>query len=307
MLDSIPTERLARCIAASKRVRWDIDLDVIRGRTFDTSKKYLPDGLSLIAKFTTLSEDEKRFVSQIQGRTYAKVFGLVERFITAKVLEVSRDYWLGDQLALEALIRFSDEELKHQTLFRRIDEMVGETLPAGYRFGVDPDAVARLVLGKSTWAVLALTLDIELFSQLHYRQSIDPDDQLSELFKDVFRFHWKEEAQHAIVDEIEWVRHDAGVTDVERDKAVDEFIELVAAVDGIVQAQATADTRYFAATCGRAVGANEATAIETGFLEAYRWQYIHSGAGHRHFGNVLTSLITDDQGRRIQAALATLY
>ena len=185
--------------------------------------------------------------------------------------------------------------------------MVGETLPAGYRFGVDPDAVARLVLGKSTWAVLALTLDIELFSQLHYRQSIDPDDQLSDLFKDVFRFHWMEEAQHAIVDEIEWVRHDAGVTDVERDKAVGEFIELVAAVDGIVQAQAAADTRYFAATCGRAVGANEATAIEAGFLEAYRWQYIHSGAGHRHFGNVLTSLITDDQGRRIQAALATLH
>ncbi len=307
MMDAIPTERLARCIAASKRLRWDIDLDVIRGRSFDASKKYLPDGLSLVAKFTTLSEDEKRFVSQIQGRTYAKVFGLVERFITAKMLEVSRDYWLGDQVALEALIRFGDEELKHQMLFRRIDEMIGETLPAGYRFGVDPDAVARVVLGKSTWAVLALTLDIELFTQLHYRQSIDPDDQLSELFKDVFLYHWKEEAQHAIVDEIEWVRHDAGVTDVERDKAVDEFLELVAAVDGILQAQATADARYFTATCGRGVDEQEAAAIEAGFLEAYRWQYIHSGAGHRHFGNVLASLISDNQGRRIQAALATLH
>jgi hypothetical protein len=307
MPDTIPTETLARCIAASKQVRWEIDRDVIRGRTFDTSKKYLPDGLSLIAKFTTLSNDEKRFVSQIQGRTYAKMFGLVERFITAKVLEVSRDYWLGDQLALEALIRFSDEELKHQLLFRRIDEMVGETLPGGYRFGVDPDAVARLVLGKGTWAVLALTLDIELFSQLHYRQSIDPDDQLSELFKDVFRCHWKEEAQHAIIDEIEWVRHDAGVTDVERDNAVDEFIELIVAIDGIVQAQATADAGYFAAACGRAVNAHEAAAIEASFLESYRWQYIHSGAGHRHFGNVLTSLISDDQGRRIEAALSTLH
>src|SRR6266550_5036386 len=194
------SRRYARCIQTAIRVRWDLDEDVIRGRHFDAAHKFLPDGLSLADAFTTLSANEKRFVSQIQGRTYAKIFGLVERFITAKVLEVSRDYWLGDQLALEALIRFSDEELKHQALFRRIDEMVGETLPAGYRFGVDPDAVARLVLGKSTWAVLALTLDIELFSQLHYRQSIDPDDQLSDLFKDVFRFHWMEEAQHAIVD-----------------------------------------------------------------------------------------------------------
>ena len=162
-----PHDRYARCIKASKQVRWDIEQDVVRGRRFDTAQKYLPDGLSLAYGFTTLSEAEKRFVSQIQGRTYANVFGLVERFINAKVLEISRDYWLGNQVALEALVRFSDEELKHQALFRRIERLIAETLPAGYRFDIDPDAVAEAVLGKSTWAVLALTLDIELFTQLH--------------------------------------------------------------------------------------------------------------------------------------------
>src|ERR1700760_956137 len=134
--NGVPASRYARCIQSSKRVYWDIDKDVIRGRRFDVAHKFLPDGLSLADAFTTLSADEKRFVSQIQGRTYANVFGLVERFINAKVLEVSRDYWLGDQVALEALVRFSDEELKHQALFRRIDMLVGETLPAGYRFNV---------------------------------------------------------------------------------------------------------------------------------------------------------------------------
>lgn len=300
------SDRYARCIKASKRVSWDIDEDVIRGRRFDRSEKYLPDGLSLAPEFTTLSEDEKRFVSQIQGRTYANVFGLVERFINAKVLEISRDYWLGDQVALEALVRFSDEELKHQALFRRINDLVGETLPDGYRFDVDPDAVAGAVLGKSTWAVLALTLDIELFTQLHYRESIEADGELSELFKDVFLYHWKEESQHAILDELEWVRHDAGLTADERDQAVDEFIELVGAVDGILQAQAAADAGYFVATCGRAVDEQEAQAIEAGLLKAYRWQYIFSGAQHPHFGKVLSSLITENQGHRIQAALATL-
>ena len=181
-------ERYARCIQSSKRVRWDIDEDVIRGRRFDAAHKFLPDGLSLADAFTTLSTDEKRFVSQIQGRTYANIFGLVERFINAKVLELSHDHWFGDQVALEALVRFSDEELKHQALFRRIDTMVGDVLPDGYRFDVDPDAVAQAVLSKSTWAVLALTLDIELFTQLHYRQSIDPDTDLSELFKDCSSF-----------------------------------------------------------------------------------------------------------------------
>jgi hypothetical protein len=304
---SIDSDRYGRCINASKRVRWDIEEDVIRGRNFDRSQKYLPDGLSLVHEFATLSEDEKRFVSQIQGRTYANMFGLVERFINAKVLEVSRDHWFCDQVALEALVRFSDEELKHQELFRRINDMVGETLPAGYRFDMDPNAVAGVVLSKSTWAVLALTLDIELFTQLHYRHSIEPDGALSALFKDVFLYHWKEESQHAILDELEWTRHDAGLTVEARDRAVDEFIELVGTVDGILQAQATTDAGYFAATCGRVVDEEEAKVIEAGFLKAYRWQYIHSGAAHPMFMKVLSSLITADQGQRIQAALATWH
>ena len=303
----LESSRYARCIESSKRVRWGIDEDVIRGRRFDTAHKFLPDGLSLTNGFTTLSSGERRFVSQIQGRTYANIFGLVERFINAKVLELSRDHALGDQIVVEALVRFSDEELKHQTLFRRIDAMVGEVLPGGYRFDFNPNTVARTVLGKSTWAVLALTLDIELFTQAHYRQSIDPDAELSELFKDVFLYHWKEECQHALLDELEFRRHDAALTAEERDRSVDDFIGLVAALDGILQTQAAADAGYFVANCGRTVKANEARAIEVAFLAAYRWQYIHSGARHPYFGKVLNGLITETQGQRIQAALATLH
>ena len=101
------------------------------------------------------------------------MFGFVERFITAKVLETTRDHWLGDQTALEALIRFSDEELKHQELFRRIETMMADGMPEGYKFLPDPDAVAAAVLKNSTWAVLALILEIELFTQEHYKQSIE--------------------------------------------------------------------------------------------------------------------------------------
>ena len=103
------------------------------------------------------------------------------------------------------------------------------------------------------------------------------------------------------------MRHDVGLTEAQRDKAVDEFIELVAAVDGILQAQAVADADYFAVNCGRAVTMDEMKTLEAGFLKAYRWQYIHSGAQHPHFGKVLTGMITDDQGKRVQAALATLH
>ncbi len=302
----IDTERYAKCIKSSKQVRWDIDDDVVRGRQFDFSQKFLPDGLSKVNELEFLNQEEKNLLSQIQGRTYANIFGLVERFITAKVLEISSDHYLGDQTALESLVRFSDEELKHQELFRRVEEMIARAHPEGYSFLPDPDEVSRVVLEKSTWAVLALTLHIELFTQLHYKESIEPDDDLSDLFKDVFLFHWKEESQHAIMDELEWTRLDKDITPEERDRAVDEFIELVGAVDGILQDQAAADAKYFLKINKRNFSEEEQKLVWEGFLKAYRWQYIVSGAQHPRFQGLLGNLISPDQGQRINNALAPI-
>jgi hypothetical protein len=299
--------RYAKTIEVSKRIRWDIDHDVIRGREFDFGQTFLPDGLSLADELPFLGASEQRFLSQVQGRTYANMFGLVERFIGAKMLEVSRDHWLGDQTALEAIVRFTDEELKHQALFRRIEAMVAAGMPSGYRFTVGPDEVAGFVLGKSTWAVLALTCHIELFSQAHYRASIEPAEGLSPLFKDIFLYHWREESQHAIIDELEWAREDAKLaSNAERDAAVDDLIALVGGVDGILQAQAGADAAYFLEVTGMAADAERAAAVKEALLKAYRWQYIVSGAMEPRFQTMLASLVDDAQMQRVQTALGPL-
>ena len=300
------TNRYAKCIEVSRRIRWDIDADVIRGRDFDFSKKFLPDGLSKVNDIPFLTEEDKCFLSQVQGRTYANIFGLVERFICAKVLEVSHEHVLGDQVALEALVRFSDEELKHQEMFRRLEVMAGAEMPEGYQFLPQANDVASVVLGKSTWAVLGLTLHIELFTQAHYRESIEPDDNLSDLWKDVFLYHWKEESQHAIMDELEWVRENEKLSASERDKAVDELIELVVAVDGILQVQSKHDAEYFVANSKRIYSKDELAGIKDSLLKAYRWQYILSGVEIPRFGQVLFGMITTEQAERIGAALSTL-
>jgi len=298
-------DRYVRCIDLSKKVRWTI-ADVIQGRTLDVEQKFLPDSLSLVDRLDTLSTEEQRFLSQVQGRTYAYIFGLVERFINAKVLEISQEHCLGNQVALEALVRFSDEELKHQELFRQMEMLAADVMPPGYKLTADPDEVARVVLGKSTWAVLALTCHIEIFTQVHYRKSIEPAENLSELWKDVFLSHWREECQHAVLDEIEWQREDDKLSDAERDEAVADLIDLVVAVDYILQAQATADRDYFCANIRRTVDAAEAEAIEQGILRAYRWQYIVSGIQDGRFMGVLTSMINDRQAEKITTALGPL-
>lgn len=303
---SSDTTQYAKCIEVSKRIRWEIENDVIRGRKFNYAHKFLPDGLSLIHDINFLTSEDRILLSQVQGRTYANIFGLVERFINAKVLEISHDHVLGDQTALEALIRFSDEELKHQEMFRLIDEMIGKDMPAGYTFDPDPNGVASVVLSRSTWAVLALTCHIELFTQAHYKHSIEPDENLSELFKDIFLFHWREESQHAILDELEWRREDEKLDDSERDQAVTDFIELVVAVDGILQAQSEADASYFCMVSERSFSSQERKDIVKGLLRAYRWQYILSGAQEPRFTNILGDLVNEQQGKQIADALSTL-
>ena len=301
-----PVDRYARSVANSKRVRWDIDRDVIRGRALDFDKRFLPDGLSRADRLTFLSPPEQRLLSQIQGRTYANMFGLVERFIAAKVLEISRDHWLGNQNALEALVRFGDEEIKHQALFRRMEQMCAEGMPAGYRFLPEPDAVASVVLGKSTWAVLALTCHIELFVLAHYRESIDSDSDASEVWKDVFLYHWREEAQHAVIDELEWRREHDRLSATSIDQGVTDLIDLVAAVDGVVQMQADADAQYFVQVCGRPLAADEVRRISEELLTAYRWQYIVSGVQEPRFQEILGSLVTPAHLARIGQALAPI-
>jgi hypothetical protein len=298
--------RYAKCIEVSKRIRWDIDRDVIRGRQFDFSRKFLPDGISKVNELEFLTADERRQLSQVQGRTYANMFGLVERFIGAKILEVSREHWLGDQVKLEALVRFTDEELKHQELFRRIEKMAAQDMPEGYGFLPQPNDVASVVLGKSTWSVLGLTCFIELFTQAHYRSSIEPDANLSELYKDVFFFHWKEESQHAILDELEWRRENANLSATERDVAVDDLIALVGAVDGLLQLQAAADADYFLKVCGRVFSQQQQAQVRAGVLKAYRWQYIVSGVEDPRFMDILGSMITPAQADRIGKALAPI-
>jgi hypothetical protein len=115
-----------------------------------------------------------------------------------------------------------------------------------------------------------------------------------------------DEAQHVILDELEWVSENQRLTMRQKEQAVDDLIDLVGAVDGILQAQAASDAEYFMRSAGRRFNSEEEAGIRALVLRAYRWQYIFSGVRHPHFSRLLTSMTTDAQMQRIGAALAPL-
>src|SRR5262245_32238272 len=102
----------------SKRVSWT-ENDVLTGRQFDLSRRFLPNRLSGVDEIDFLNEYEKRTLNQIMGNAYLHLFAFVEEFIVPTVTEAAMSNPFGDEVRQRSLLRFSEDELKHQELFRR--------------------------------------------------------------------------------------------------------------------------------------------------------------------------------------------
>ena len=236
------------------------------------------------------------------------MFGLVERFIGAKMLEISRDHWFGDQVALEALVRFTDEELKHQELFRRIEALAAEGMPDGYRVRCpSPTTWPRRCWARRTWAVLALTCHIELFTQVHYRSEHRARrGALADLYKDVFLLPLEggvaaRDPRRAGVGARgrRARRRGARSRRGRPDRAGRRGRRHPAAAGACGQPLLPAPDRR-AARAGR--GERAAARV----LQAYRWQYIVSGVQEPRFDATLRRLVTPEQAQRIARAIAPL-
>jgi hypothetical protein len=305
--ESFPAEprasRYARVLLASPASPWEIERHVFRGRALNFSRKFLPDGLTLLDRLDFLEPQEARLLSQLQGRTYAATFGLVERVIGATALLQAQGHVHGDQCAVETLVRFANDELKHQELFRRLERMMHAGMPAGYAVVAAPDEFARAVLGRSAWSLLALACHIELLAQAHYEQAFAPRYDLCPLYQDVFKFHSRDERQHVLLDELEWAAEHTHLSADERDEAVVDFIALLTTFSNMLLAQSQADTRWFLQAVDRRFTPLESRQVASTMLAACRWQFIVSGMQHVHFRRLLSSMTTAEQCARIMTAL----
>ena len=66
------------CLDNSVKVAWKED-DVLSGRNFDFSKRFLPNRITGVDGIECLNEDEKRKLDQITGNAYCHIFAFVEK------------------------------------------------------------------------------------------------------------------------------------------------------------------------------------------------------------------------------------
>jgi hypothetical protein len=270
-------------LATAQRVNWKIDDIIGDGKRLDFTKRFMPESLAGVRKLDFLSADEQRILNQIRGLGYLVMFGLVEEFILPFVLDHARPRLAGDDYRTRALIQFASEEAKHIQLFKRFRE----EFDAGFGHRCDvigpPEAVAAKVLSYSPLAVALLTLHIEWFVQYHYLESIKDDQELDPQFKSLLKHHWMEEAQHTKLDTLMVEELAATATPEDIGKAVDEYLEIGAFIDGGMQQQVTLDVDSFERATGRRLTAEERERFIEAQLKALRWTYLGSGITHPNF------------------------
>jgi hypothetical protein len=290
-------------LAHSKQVAWTED-EVLDGRQFDLAKRFLPNRLSGVDEISFLSEEEKRTLNQIMGNAYLHLFAFVEEFIVPTVTEASLHQPYGDEVRQRALLRFSEEELKHQALFRRASQLFNE------QFGTTPsllpgrEAVAAVVRSKSPLAVMLLIDLIEWFVQLHYTAHVMDQADLDGLFRDLLKYHWLDEAQHAKLDTLLIAELVEELPLAAREAAVDELLELGGAIDGLLQQQIAMNVEALGLATGRVFTEAQRQEIQDQTLRAWRWTFLVAGLEHPQVVHLVSDITVAGPAKLRQVAQA---
>jgi hypothetical protein len=287
----------------SKRVAWQED-DVLNGRRFDLSKHFLPNRLSGVNDINFLNDEEKRALNQIMGNAYLHLFAFVEEFIVPTVTEAALKNPYGDEVRQRSLLRFSEDELKHQEMFRRSMRLFNE------QFGVTPqlipgrEEVAAVVRSKSKLAVLLLIDLIEWFVQVHYTEHVMDKTDLDGLFRDLLKHHWLDEAQHAKMDTLLIAELVQDLPLAAREAAIDEVLELGSAIDGLLQQQISLNIEALAMATGRVFAESERQEIYDKTLRAWRWTFLVSGLEHPNVVQLVEEITEEGPTKVRQVAQA---
>lgn len=272
----------ASALAASQRINWKVE-DIIGGeKRLDFDKPFMPDALARTASLD-LPARERLLLNQIRGHGYLYLFGLVEEFILPFLLDHTRPRLTPDDARCRAFLQFAGEEAKHIDLFKRFKAEFDEGFVTPCAVVGPPEAVAKAVLAHKPLSVALLILHLEWMTQRHFIEMIRDDHGIDAQFASLLRHHWMEEAQHAMLDTLMIDELADGVSEADFIAAVDGYLEIGGAFDGLLKQQAAFDLDALEKAGGRKLGEAERARLHEQQHQAQRWTFLGSGIGHPNF------------------------
>ncbi|KFE61963.1 hypothetical protein [Hyalangium minutum] len=266
------------CIQSSERVSWKLDEVLPKDTVLDFSRRILSDALTGTEAISCLSAEEKLMLNQIRSNSYAHLFLFLEEYAVALSATRANLELHGNSIHMRALLRFTEEELKHQHLFARYTTAFARGFKVAPALLDNHVQVAKAIMAKSNLSVLIFNLHMELMTQQHYVETIrnNEREQLDPLFCNMLKHHWLEEAQHTRLDFLEAQKILAQAPET-LEAAMTEYAELLQALRATLNAQLELDLQTFEKAAGRTFTEAERKEISVAQERSYVWSFIGMG------------------------------
>jgi hypothetical protein len=293
------------CVRNSEKVAWRIDDVMPPGTRLDFQKPFLPAKLAGADTPAFLSDDDRRKLNQINGNAYLNLFAFVEEYILAMAVQHAQAEMFGDHHAIRALLRFGEEEAKHQRLFIRYKEAFDRDFGHACEVLGSAAEVANVILSKSSIAVTMVTLHLEIMTQQHYTECVRDDTSVDPFFASLLKHHWLEESQHARIDALELEKLVSAVTPEAIETAFQDYVDLIGAFDGLLRSQADMDARSLGVALGRTFSGEELKQIGDAQHRGYRRTFLTMGMTNPMFETVVRK-ISPEGALRVKATAEAL-
>ncbi len=123
------------------------------------------------------------------------------------------------------------------------------------------------------------------------------DSAIDPLFARLLKMHWLEEAQHARIDALELDKLLSVATPAQIATAFDDYIDLIAAFDGLLAAQAKMDAVSLEKAIGRSLGESESADVIAAQHRGYRYTFLTSGMDAPQFIDTMKKISIDAASR----------
>jgi hypothetical protein len=289
-------------IDASEKACWQIEDVLPKDVKIDFTRPHLPDALADIASIAMLSVDDKLALNHLRGVSYMNLFAFVEEYIIGQIVNHAQAELFGDHAALRALLRFSEEEVKHQMLFKRYCAAFQRDLGRPVELLGAASEVANVILSNSPIAVMLVTLHLEIMTQRHFTDTVKDDAELDPLFTSILKHHWMEESQHARIDILELDKMLAFADAPMKEKALAEYFGILGAFDGLLAKQVEMDVRNLEQHRGASFADADSSELRARQHRSYRKDFLLMGMMNKKFIAQLEKLTPNAAAKVEEAA-----
>lgn len=235
------SQKYIKCIESSENVFWKLRDLLPDDFKISLNQMLIPSSLTKENELEFLTKEQKLDLNHIWASTYFHLFAYVEEYITLLTLNLATDSTFIENYKMRAYLKFSEEEVKHQMLFRNYIKKFSKVFKTKCHYIDGEKEVASTILSNSKLGVLLLTYHLELVTQQHYLESISKESKreaLDKKFCEILKCHWREEVQHAKLDLYKIKEIVSSSTKEEIDLAFQEYFNILDSFSSILYQQA---------------------------------------------------------------------